>query len=73
MSRRSTSASEDIDESQPLTKEGQTAAAAHKTRMLMISFVLLVVIGLGNKVFQKLETIPMYNYVRYMGYYDLFL
>ena len=31
--------------------------------MLVISFVAMIFIGLGNKIFQKLETIPMYKYV----------
>lgn len=33
-----------------------------KTRALVISFLAMVLVGLGNKVFQVLEVIPMYNY-----------
>jgi hypothetical protein len=29
--------------------------------MLVISFVAMIFVGLGNKIFQKLETIPMYK------------
>lgn len=48
--------------------DAEAAAAAAKTeeskdsKALIISFLLMVVIGLGNKVFQVLEFIPMYNY-----------
>ena len=29
---------------------------------LLITFLLMVVVGTANKVFQKLEAVPMYNY-----------
>ena len=29
---------------------------------LLITFVLMVIVGTANKVFQKLQAIPMYNY-----------
>jgi drug/metabolite transporter (DMT)-like permease len=35
--------------------------------MLMISFIFMVFIGLGNKIFQKLMTIPMYNYPNFVN------
>jgi drug/metabolite transporter (DMT)-like permease len=35
---------------------------AAKDRMLLISFCLMLVVGLMNKIFNKLMTIPMYNY-----------
>lgn len=37
-------------------------------KMLFASFLLMIVIGLGNKIFQKLQTIPMYIkiYLYYM-------
>lgn len=44
-----------------------------KTKMLVISFVCLVVAGLGNKVFQKLETIPMYNYPYFLNLMTTFV
>jgi drug/metabolite transporter (DMT)-like permease len=31
-------------------------------KILLLSFILLVIIGTGNKIFQKLQAIPMYNY-----------
>merc|ERR1711865_568214 len=31
-------------------------------RGLLVAFLAMVVVGLGNKVFQKLQTRPMYNY-----------
>jgi drug/metabolite transporter (DMT)-like permease len=34
---------------------------------LMIAFVLMVFVGLGNKVFNKLMTIPMYNYPNFLN------
>jgi drug/metabolite transporter (DMT)-like permease len=36
-------------------------------KMLAISFVAMVFIGLGNKVFNKLMTIPMYNYPNFLN------
>ncbi len=34
---------------------------------LLISFVLMVIIGMGNKIFQKLQAIPIYNYPNLMN------
>ena len=34
--------------------------------MLIVSFVAMIFVGLGNKIFQKLETIPMYKYVDFV-------
>lgn len=31
-----------------------------RNKMLGASFILMIVIGLGNKIFQKLQTLPMY-------------
>lgn len=36
--------------------------ATSDNKALLLSFVLLVIIGTGNKIFQKLQAIPMYNY-----------
>ena len=36
-------------------------------KMLAISFVGMVFVGLGNKVFNKLMTIPMYNYPNFLN------
>ena len=66
--RRRDSETEEL-ERQPLvgddkSKDTASAAAAQKQKMLIISFLLMVVFALGNKIFQKLQTIPMHNYVR---------
>jgi len=62
------------EEAPLLQKENQTIQDApdiakenNKQKMLLISFLLLVVVGLGNKIFQKLETFPMYNYPYFLG------
>ena len=46
----------------PVAANDEVAAASRKNRVLIISFVLLVISGLGNKIFQKLMTEPMQNY-----------
>lgn len=40
---------------------------ADDTRMLVTVFIGMVFIGLGNKVFNKLMTIPMYNYPNFLN------
>jgi len=42
-------------------------------RMLLIVFVLMVIVGLGNKVFNKLMTIPMYNYPNFLNLLTTFI
>ena len=37
-------------------------ASGRREAQLLLTFVLLVIAGTGNKVFQKLQAIPMYNY-----------
>jgi hypothetical protein len=65
--RKRSSETEEL-ERQPLIKENapteEETAAKQKQKMLIISFLLMVVFALGNKIFQKLQTIPMHNYVR---------
>lgn len=39
----------------------------------MISFILMVGVGLGNKIFQKLQTIPMSNYPNYLNLMTTFV
>ena len=53
-------------EKQPLisNENEQPKAPEKSSKMLVISFLMMVVFALGNKVFQKLQTIPMHNYVR---------
>ena len=38
------------------------SAAAKPTQGLAATFALFVISSLGNRLFQKLQTIPMYNY-----------
>eukprot|EP00123_Amoebidium_parasiticum_P008162 comp18615_c0_seq1/m.20194 comp18615_c0_seq1/g.20194 ORF comp18615_c0_seq1/g.20194 comp18615_c0_seq1/m.20194 type:complete len:563 (-) comp18615_c0_seq1:175-1863(-) len=42
-------------------------------KMLAISFVAMVIIGLGNKVFNKLQTVPMHNYPFFLSIYSTFI
>jgi len=44
-----------------------------KTKMLLVSFLLMVVFALGNKIFQKLQTIPMYNYPYFLNLLTTFV
>jgi drug/metabolite transporter (DMT)-like permease len=46
---------------------------ASDTKMLVISFAAMVVVGLGNKIFQKLQTIPMYNYPLFLNLLTTFM
>jgi len=49
------------------------AKESRKATLLLISFLLMVVIGLGNKIFQKLQTLPMYNYAYFLSIYVTFI
>jgi drug/metabolite transporter (DMT)-like permease len=61
---------DDVDEvPEKLTKEQQLA----KDRMLMVVFVAMVFVGLGNKVFNKLMTIPMHNYPNFLNLMTTFI
>ncbi|RYY34919.1 hypothetical protein EON62_02900, partial [archaeon] len=40
----------------------QTAEEARRARVLLISFVLMIAVGLGNRIMGILEYKPMYNY-----------
>lgn len=44
--------------------EADTAASMSNQQetKLLITFVLMVIVGTANKIFQKLQAIPMYNY-----------
>jgi hypothetical protein len=61
MLRHSTGAKEEFlapqvtEDSTPITLQGKDAS------MLGIYFALMVFIGLGNKIFNKLQTIPMHS------------
>jgi len=43
------------------------------TKMLAIVFVAMVFVGLGNKVFQKLMTLPMRNYPNFLNLMTTFI
>lgn len=43
-------------------RESPEDKEAGKGHGLLVAFLAMVVVGLGNKVFQKLQTRPMYNY-----------
>ena len=47
------------------SKAGKVNDSSNRT--LIMVFSLMVVVGLGNKVFNKLETIPMYNYPNFLN------
>ena len=42
-------------------------------QMLVWSFCAMIGIGLGNKIFQKLQTIPMYNYPNFLNLLTTFM
>ncbi|CAM9732854.1 unnamed protein product [Sphacelaria rigidula] len=44
-----------------------------RQRGLLFSFVAMVFVSLANKVFQKLETIPMYNYPNFLNLFTTFM
>ncbi|KNC82522.1 hypothetical protein SARC_05195 [Sphaeroforma arctica JP610] len=67
-SRRRSSNVVDVSEATESVKEAQESSNA-----FVISFVLMVVVGLGNKIFNKLETIPMHNYPFFISLYTVFI
>jgi len=40
-------------------EEEESEEEEYKARMLLISFIAMIIISMGNRVFQKLQTIPM--------------
>ncbi len=62
-------------EEEPLLKtpSDEELKAKNKQRALLLSFMALVVVGLGNKIFQKLQTYPMYNYPYFLSLYVTFI
>ena len=44
-----------------------------KKSLLAVIFVSMVFVGLGNKVFNKLMTIPMYNYPNFLNLLTTFV
>jgi hypothetical protein len=53
--------------------DGDTQKADSNRQALLWSFCAMVVIGLGNKIFQKLQTIPMYNYPNFLNLLTTFM
>ena len=49
------------------------AKQKEKDKMLLIVFVSMVFVGLGNKVFNKLMTIPMHNYANFLNLLTTFV
>jgi hypothetical protein len=78
---------QDGDAAEPLLKnldlavwqgDEEVAAAAErkeklKSKFLILSFVAMVFIGLGNKVMQKVQTEPMKNYPYFLNLYTTFI
>jgi hypothetical protein len=59
-------------EEEPLVGDS-TEADHRKKRLLTISFVAMVFIGLGNKIFQKLQTLPMHRYPVFLSQLTTFI
>ena len=57
-----------------LNAEKKKGGEANKdAKMLAIVFVAMVFVGLGNKVFQKLMTIPLHNYSNFLNLLTTFI
>jgi phosphatidylglycerophosphate synthase len=46
---------------------------ARRAKLLLISFVLMVAVGLGNKIFNVLQFLPMYNYPLFINMLTTFV
>jgi len=66
---------QDEEDQVPLIAEVpvETSKEKQNQKMLLISFLLLIVIGLGNKIFQKLQTYPMNNYPYFLNLLTTFV
>ena len=62
-----------LDIESGLDKSTPESTSVTQTRMLVCSFFLMIVIGLGNKIFQKLQTIPMHNYPFFLNIMSTFV
>lgn len=67
LSRNSTGAKESEFLSARLDDEADVDEKKASGNELLIYFALMVFVGLGNKIFNKLETIPMYNYPNFLN------
>ena len=52
-----------------IIEDEDEAEAEYKARMLLISFISMVVASMGNRIFQKLQTVPMF----FSLFFSLFL
>jgi hypothetical protein len=74
MSHRGTQNEEEAETLlEKIPTEDPSAKEKHNQKMLVISFLLLIVIGLGNKIFQKLQTEPMHNYPYFLNLLTTFI
>lgn len=55
------------------TDEEPTVIAEDKGSVLMIAFLLMLVFSLGNRIFAKLLTYPMYNYPLFVSILSTFI
>ena len=55
------------------SEAAEAEANKKKKSRLTLSFCLMIVIGSGNKIFQKLQTIPMYNYPNFLNLLTTFV
>jgi len=53
--------------------EAKKADDLRKSRLLIFSFVMMVIVGLGNKIFQKLQTVPMQEYPFFLSLLTTFI
>jgi hypothetical protein len=51
----------------------QKAEQARRSKMLLFSFIVMVFVGLGNKIFNKLQTLPMHNYPYFLSLLTTFI
>ena len=52
---------DDTSNDDPVPATDATPTEQEETKLL-ITFLLMVIVGTANKIFQKLQAIPMYNY-----------
>ncbi len=66
----------DIDIWQNYEKPSATSAERNEkkdSKLLILSFIAMVFVGLGNKVMQKVQTEPMKNYPYFLNIYTTFI
>ncbi len=52
---------------------GGTTTAADDSRRLTFAFVVMVIVGTGNRIFMKLQTYPMYDYPFFLNVLTTFV